>query len=68
MNLIIIGFFFDVFSFIKKKNEIHLLIKYRLKSIPRKMIVDSYFFIIRKEMSRFKNNLLFILIKHFVSK
>ena len=42
--------------------------KYRLKSISRKMIVDSYFFIIREEMNHFKNNLLSILIKHFVLK
>ena len=68
MNLIIIDFFFDVFSFIKKENEIHLLMKCRLKLISRKVIVDSCFFIIRKEMNRFKNNLLFIFIKHFVSR
>ena len=68
MNLIMIDFFFDVFFFIKKKSEIYSLMKYRLKLISRKMIVDSCFFIIRKEMSRFKNNLLFIFIKHFVLK
>ena len=66
MNLIMIDFFFDVFSFIKKENEIHLLIKCRLKLIFRKMIVDSYFFMTREEMSRFKNNLSFIFIKYFV--
>ena len=66
MNLIMIDFFFDVFSFMKKESEIHLLMKYRLKLISRKMIADSCFFMIRKEMSRFKNNLLFIFIKHFV--
>ena len=68
INLIIINFSFDIFSFIKKENEIHLLMKCRLKSISRKMIVDSCFFITRKKMSRFKNNLSLILIKHFVSK
>ena len=68
INLIMIDFFFDIFSFMKKENKIHLLIKCRLKLISRKMIVDSCFFIIRKEMSRFKNNLLFIFIKHFMSK
>ena len=68
MNLIIINFFFDVFFFIKKENEIYSLMKYRLKSISRKMIVDSCFFMIRKKISRFKNNLSLILIKHLVSK
>ena len=66
INLIKIDFSFDVFSFIKKENEVYSLMKYRLKSISRKMIVDSYFFMIRKEINRFKNNLLFIFIKHFV--
>ena len=66
MNLIITDFSFDVFSFIKKENEIHLLMKYRLKSIPRKVIIDSCFFIIKKEMNRFKNNLLFIFIRYLV--
>ena len=32
------------------------------------MITNSYFFIIKKDISRFKNNLLFIFIKHFVFK
>ena len=66
INLIIIDFFFDVFSFMKKENEIHFLMKCRLKSISHKMIVDSCFFIIREEMNRFKNTLLFIFINHFV--
>ena len=68
INPIIINFFFDVFSFIKKENKIYLLIKCRLKSISRKMIVDSCFFIIRKGISRFKNNLSLIFIKHLVSR
>ena len=63
-----IDFLFDVFFFIKKENEIHSLMEYRLKSISRKMIVDSCFFMTRKGMSRFKNNLLFIFIEHLVSK
>ena len=62
-----IDFSFDVLSFIKK-NKIYLLMKYRLKSISRKMIIDSCFFIIKENINRFKNNLLFILIKHFVLK
>ena len=66
MNLIIIGFFFDIFFFMKKKSEIHSLMKYRLKLISRKMIIDSCFFIIKKEMNRFKNNLSFIFIKYLV--
>ena len=67
MNLIIISFSFDVF-FYKKKSEVHLLMKYRLKLISYKMIIDSCFFMTRKNISRFKNNLLFIFIKHFVLK
>ena len=66
INLIIIDFFFDVFLFIKKENVIYLLMKYRLKSISRKVIVDLCFFITKKNINRFKNNLLFIFIKHFV--
>ena len=50
----------------KKKSEVYSLMKYRLKSISRKMIVDSCFFIIREEMNRFKNNLSFIFIKHLI--
>ena len=61
-----IDFSFDVFSFIKKKSKVYLLIKCRLKLIPRKMIVNSYFFMTKKDMNRFKNNLSFIFIKHFV--
>ena len=68
INLIIINFFFGVFFFIKKENEIYSLMKYRLKSISRKMIIDLCFFIIKKEINRFKNNLLFIFIKHLVSR
>ena len=68
INLIIINFSFDVFFFIKKENEIHSLMKYRLKSISRKMIIDSCFFMTKEEINRFKNNLSFILIRHFVSK
>ena len=68
INLIMIDFFFDVFSFIKKENVIYLLIKCRLKSISRKIIIDLYFFMTKKGINRFKNNLLFIFIKHFVSR
>ena len=68
MNLIIIDFFFVVFSFMKKKSVIYLFMKYRLKPIPRKVIANSYLFIIKKDMSRFKNNLLLIFIKHLVFK
>ena len=63
-----IDFSFDVFFFIKKENEIYSLMKCRLKSISRKMIIDSCFFIIKKGINRFKNNLSPIFIKHFVSK
>ena len=65
MNLIIINFSFDVFSFIKK-NVIHSLIKCRLKSISRKMIVNSCFFMTKKDINYFKNNLSFIFIRHFL--
>ena len=68
MNLIIIGFSFGVFSFIEKENVIYSLMKYRLKLISRKVIVDSCFFITRKDKNRFKNNLSFIFIRHFVLK
>ena len=68
INLIIINFFFVVFSFIKKKNIIHLFVKYRLKLILRRVITNSYFFIIKKDINRFKNNLLFIFIKHLIFK
>ena len=68
INLIIINFSFDVFLFMKKKSEIHSLIKCRLKSIFRKVIIDSCFFIIKKDMNRFENNLLFIFIKHLMSR
>ena len=67
INLIIIDFSFDVFSFIKKI-MIHLFMKCRLKSISRKMIIDLYFFMIKKNINRFKNHLSFIFIKHLVSK
>ena len=66
IDLIIINFSFDVFIFTKKEIMIDLFIKYRLKLISRKMIVDSYFFITKKDINRFKNNLSFIFIKHFV--
>ena len=68
MNLMIIDFFFDVFSFIKKENVIYLLMKCRLKLISRKVIVDSCFFITKKGINRFKNNLSLIFIKCFVLK
>ena len=68
MNLIMIDFSFDVFFFIKKENKIHSLMKYRLKSISRKMIIDSCFFMTKKDMNRFKNNLSLIFIEHFVLK
>ena len=42
--------------------------KYRLKSISRKMIIDSYFFMTKEKINRFKNNLLFIFIKYLISK
>ena len=32
------------------------------------MIIDLYFFITKKDINRFKNNLLFIFIKHFIFK
>ena len=66
INLII--FFLNVFSFIKKKNVIYLFVKYRLKLISVKIIIDSCFFIIKKNLDNFKNNLLSMLIKHFVFK
>ena len=47
---------------------IHLFVKYRLKFISRRVIVNLYLFMIKKDMSRFKNNLLFIFIKYFVFK
>ena len=47
---------------------ISLLMKCRLKSIFYKMIIDSCFFITKKNINHFKNNLLFIFIKHFVSR
>ena len=63
-----IDFFFVVFSFIKKKNVIYLFIKCRLKLTFRKIIVNLCLFMIKKGISRFKNNLLFIFIKHFIFK
>ena len=68
MNLIMINFPFDVFPFIKKINKIQSLIKCLLKSISRKMIIDLCFFITKKDINRFKNNVLFILIRHLILK
>ena len=63
-----IDFFFVVFSFIKKENVIYSFMKYRLKFISHKIIANLYLFIIKKDINCFKNNLLFIFIKHFVFK
>ena len=68
INLIMINFFSVVFFFIKKENVIYLFIKCQLKSISRRVIVNLYLFIIKKDISRFKNNLSFIFIKHFIFK
>ena len=67
INLIIIDFSFDVFSLIKN-NAIYLFVKCRLKSISRKMIINSCFFITKKNINCFKNNLLNIFVKYFVFK
>ena len=68
MNLIIIDFSFVIFPFIKKKSVIHLFVKCRLKPISRKMIINLCLFMIKKGINRFKNNLSFIFIKHFIFK
>ena len=68
VNLIIIGFSFEVLSFIKKERVIYLLVKYRFKLISRKVIGVIYFLIEKEGTSLFKKTRSSILIGYSVSR
>ena len=68
INLIIIDFSFKGLPFIKKERVIYLLIEYRFKLIPRKIIKAIYFLIEKESTSLFKKTRFSMLIRYSVSR